>query len=70
VDEVNDAAINHEDKIERFEDSIFTNDYITGGIDENYLNMLAKLRSEKAKASRQANYEDGQIDDLQEIVDW
>ncbi len=48
-DAVNSAAIAKEDKITRFEDSIFTGDYITGGVDQAYLKHIAKLRNDQAK---------------------
>ncbi len=44
---VNSAAKNEEDKIKQFEDSIFTGNYITGGVDANYFAKLASTRSEK-----------------------
>ena len=50
---VNDAAKDDKDRITRFEDSIFTGDYITGGVDDAYLKHIANLRSDQAKVKRQ-----------------
>ena len=36
-------------KIVQFECSVFTGDYITGGVDEDYLQHLEKLRSDNVK---------------------
>ncbi|MBS0350893.1 MAG: amidophosphoribosyltransferase [Proteobacteria bacterium] len=33
----------------RFEDAVFTGDYLTGDIDQNYLRNLAEMRTEQAK---------------------
>ncbi len=46
---INDAAKSPQDRIKRFEDSIFTGEYITGGVDEAYLKRLALLRSDETK---------------------
>jgi len=37
------------DSIKRFEDSVFTGDYITGDVDEAYLKQLESKRSDSAK---------------------
>lgn len=47
-------------KIDRFEDSIFTGNYITGGVNADYLNQLAQRRGEK-KLSDMTIDESGQI---------
>jgi amidophosphoribosyltransferase len=47
---INSAAKNESDKIKRFEDSIFTGEYITGGVDENYFASLAEMRSASSRA--------------------
>ena len=47
---VNDAVISGKPKIERFEDSVFTGDYIAGKITKAYLDELANLRNNTAKA--------------------
>lgn len=44
-----DAAHEGNAAIKRFEDSVFTGEYITGGIDENYLKQLATMRKDGAK---------------------
>ena len=41
--------------IDGFDDSVFTGNYITGDIDENYLNMLQSSRSDAAKDERRKN---------------
>lgn len=47
--------------ITRFEDSIFTGDYITGGVDEAYFRQLEQRRSESTKAHTQTLVNDGRI---------
>lgn len=49
---INDAAPNEKLKIKRFEDSIFTGNYITGDITPAYLAELAQLRNDAAKQKR------------------
>lgn len=49
-DAINEAAKCSNDKIEQFEDSIFTGNYITGDVDQNYLDHLAAMRSDDAKS--------------------
>ncbi len=44
--------------IERFEDSVFTGNYVTGDIDQEYLRKLAEQRSEQSKAKKQEEMED------------
>lgn len=41
---INAASKTDENRIDRFEDSIFTNDYITGHVDQPYLEYIAQLR--------------------------
>ena len=41
--------------IDGFDDSVFTGNYITGDIDENYLNILQSSRSDAAKDERRNN---------------
>ncbi|MAZ38766.1 MAG: amidophosphoribosyltransferase [Legionellales bacterium] len=41
------AAREGNESITRFEDSVFTGDYITGGVNNDYLINLAKVRSDK-----------------------
>ena len=47
--------------IKRFEDSIFTGDYITGGVDKRYLSKLEETRGEKSKSPLQRLDTSGQI---------
>ncbi len=51
-DAINSAAKSDDHKIQRFEDAIFTGDYITGGVDQAYLYYVAGLRSNSAKAKK------------------
>ena len=50
---VNEAASAPQYRVERFEDSVFTGNYVTGDIDSAYLKTLAETRSEQAKLKRQ-----------------
>lgn len=59
---INAAAKTEADRIERFEDSIFTGDYITGGVDEAYLTRVAKQRSDAAKQKKRFSLDSSQID--------
>ena len=62
---INDAAKRDEDKIEQFEDSIFTGEYITGDIDKQYLDHVASLRNNDAKKkNNNAHHTDGSISDV------
>lgn len=40
--------------IETFDCSVFTGEYVTGGVDERYLEHLQKLRSDNAKAKKKS----------------
>lgn len=40
-------------KIEQFDCSVFTGQYITGGVDESYLEHIENLRADKAKTKMQ-----------------
>jgi len=46
------AAKEGNPSIERFEDSVFTGDYLTGDIDDNYLSSLEASRSDKVKQAQ------------------
>ena len=59
---INSAAKCDQDKIRRFEDAIFTGEYITGGVDNEYLGYIASLRSDSAKAKKTAVEMDDQQD--------
>ncbi len=50
------AAREGNPSITRFEDSVFTGDYIAGKIDSTYLEKLEKSRSDKAKLSEKESY--------------
>ncbi len=49
---INNAAPSESQKIKRFEDSIFTGNYIAGNITKGYLSELAALRSDSAKENK------------------
>jgi amidophosphoribosyltransferase len=38
--------------IEQFDCSVFTGEYVTGGVDEAYIERLERLRSDNAKAKK------------------
>ena len=49
--------------IETFDCSVFTGEYITGGVDDRYLESIQRLRNDKAKAKkRQATIEDAEVE--------
>lgn len=49
---VNEASASPQDRIKRFEDSVFTGDYITGDITSGYLTELAEARGQQSKLKR------------------
>ena len=54
------AAVAQENpEITRFETSVFDGQYITGGIDQNYLNRIEQLRNDSAKSSRESAMSSG-----------
>ena len=63
---INDAAKTDADQIDRFEDSIFTGDYVTGGVDQAYFDKLDALRSDGAKQKKRAVNGDDLISNLGE----
>jgi amidophosphoribosyltransferase len=52
-----DCAMGINDKITRFDTSVFDGDYVTGGVDEAYLARVAGLRSDEAKQQRRGDSE-------------
>jgi amidophosphoribosyltransferase len=48
-------------QITRFEDSVFTGNYVTGDVDKNYLQQLEQARGENAAPSQQLLNDEGQI---------
>jgi amidophosphoribosyltransferase len=56
-----EAAWEGNSTIKRFEDSIFTGDYVTGGIDQTYFAKIESERSDHAKNHPQTLLADGQI---------
>lgn len=62
---INDAAERAGvEKIERFEDAIFTGDYVTGDVDKAYFDHLSDLRSDSAKQLRRNGSADAALDDV------
>ena len=54
------AAVSQENpEITRFETSVFDGQYITGDIDQNYLNRIDKLRNDSAKSTRESAMSSG-----------
>jgi len=61
---INSAARNSEDRVLRFEDSIFTGEYVTGCVDQHYLQYIAELRSDANKENRQLLMRAGLLDGM------
>lgn len=66
-DAINSAAKSDEDKINRFEDSMFTGNYITGGVDQAYFNHIESLRSEDAKKKKRTVNGDDLVSNVEEL---
>jgi amidophosphoribosyltransferase len=62
MQDLEDAVKKGSAKIQGFDDSVFTGNYITGDIDENYLNVLQSARSDAAKKERREG--DDEVIDL------
>ncbi|ORY24062.1 phosphoribosyltransferase-like protein [Naematelia encephala] len=52
LDDLVESCRQFNPSIERFDCSVFTGEYVTGGVDERYLEHLQKLRNDKAKAKK------------------
>ena len=52
-----DCAMGINEKIKRFDASVFDGDYITGGVNEAYLSRVAGLRNDEAKRQRRVDSE-------------
>lgn len=52
LDDLKQAVLKGNEKIQGFEDSVFSGNYLTHGITEAYLDGLAKVRCDTAKADR------------------
>lgn len=57
-----EAAWEGNPTIKRFEDSIFTGDYITGGVDEAYFKQLKKNRGDKSTQKKTVTDEGGIVE--------
>ncbi len=59
-------AIQHKgnSSIERFDASCFNGDYVTGNIDQTYLDCLQNSRNDKAKAKGQRDLSDNEVMDI------
>jgi amidophosphoribosyltransferase len=55
-------------QISQFEDSVFTGNYVTGGVDEPYLEKLCLLRSEQMRSHALTVSDDGQIVEMYNVV--
>lgn len=66
-DAVNEAAKSEKDKIKRFEDSVFTGDYVTGGVDQAYFEYIANLRSDDAKQTKRKVNGDDLVSNIEEL---
>ncbi len=64
---INSAAKSDKDKIKHFEDSIFTGNYITGGVDKAYFEHIEALRSDSAKKKKQTVNGDDIISNVEEL---
>ena len=60
VESINSSAKRDEDRIARFEDSIFTGDYITGTVNEDYLKSIERLRKNSRRAKAVVDVDDQQ----------
>ena len=60
-DAVNEAAYPDAKLIQRFEDSVFSGDYITGDIDAAYLNAIKVKRNDQAKQAKQSPLDEQQL---------
>lgn len=61
---INNAIGPDKPKIKRFEDSVFTGDYIVGNITKGYLDELAELRDNTEKSRKRLLGESGVINEL------
>ena len=64
IDDLIASAQEGNPDIRHFDCSVFTGEYITGDIDQNYFDNLAKERSDKAKAQK----DDGMNDSTNEVI--
>ena len=56
IDDLVGAAAEGNPKLKRFECSVFDGDYVTGDIDEAYLNALSAMRNDRSKQRRQLDH--------------
>lgn len=62
LDDLIDAVRRGNRRLERFDTSIFTGDYVTGDVDERYLDRLERQRSEAARQRRRQSSEEAERD--------
>jgi amidophosphoribosyltransferase len=55
LDDLVESCRQSNPSIEKFDCSVFTGEYVTGGVDERYLASIDKLRNDKAKQKKTAN---------------
>ena len=53
LDDLIDASLDGNPKVDGFECSVFTGDYVTGGVDDAYLTRISNQRNDQAKSQRE-----------------
>ncbi len=67
---INEAVISDQDVIERFEDSIFTGEYVTGEVDNEYLKTIASVRGNSVRVGNNTSaYEADSEQNLTLMID-
>ena len=67
---INEAVTSPQDAIERFEDSIFTGEYVTGEVDNDYLKAIASERGNSVHVGNNTySYEADSDQDLTLMID-
>ncbi|MBT7539490.1 MAG: hypothetical protein HN683_09145 [Gammaproteobacteria bacterium] len=54
LEDLEACALGVNDKISRFDTSVFDGEYVAGGIDESYLKRIESLRNDQAKSQESA----------------
>lgn len=55
LEDLVDCAIGINPLVNQFDTSIFSGEYVTGGVDEDYLNRVESMRNDEAKSKKNAN---------------